>query len=865
MSASQPFSGYFGGDAKDLGNVARHQATSFKSLVQASLDLATVLNVTRQQFRDLPKKTRDQVKRSPYLTPAAFKEKRSRRHLIEAVGCNLIFLDIDDPKAARPYWANPHHLEDALDPFSFAVYTTANSTPQAPRIRIMVDADSIPLARYGDAVKTVAMMIGLPLVTPESVVSVQPMFLPVIFKDDDPEDEHPVLWSRVDGRKFGKKDIQHDVLGTLVEPREKGKERVSAGSDDLDFLRAPVEEVTLEVAEQALAKLDPDMGYMDWLAVAMAFRHQFHHLEEEEAFEIFDKWSALGEKYGGRKDTEAKWKAIRPNPAGRAPVTIRTLLHKAVDAGWDAGPLAQACFEKTERWIADPARTIKELFTKGVTMVAATPLASTSEEEVLLNKLLEAGKRLGAKTSVAVLRKELKRMKKELAAARDPDQGKRPKWTRGVVYVSGTNEFFRQVTGERLSPEAADNRWGKHLLAQSDLTEGADADTSARPQVRPRDYLLNVIQVPDVYDYLYDPRNPNDSIVTRDKVSYINTYIRNYPEPDYEEAEACGAMFETHLGKLIADPAYIETLLDFLCFLVQHPGKKIRWACLIQGAEGCGKTLISETMARVLGQGNAKAVDASVLFSTAFNDWAVGAQLVTLEEIRVVGHNRYEVMNKLKPCISNGRIGVNRKYRDTAEMENVTNYLLYSNHLDSLALSDGTRRYFVLQAAMQTVESVRALGENYFRKYFKKLDRHPGGFRAYFETRPISDNFDPDGHAPRTIFLDQLVEASASNDTALIRQAIGDSSNPLVSRDLVCSRTLIKMLEAEGHQDMKGQTLASILREDGYESVGRKIVGEEKRTLWVRHGAKIDRKNLWGNVRLFSSGNLDADELKMIL
>ncbi len=866
MSDQTTLSGYFGGDAKDLGTVRLHEARTFAKLVQASLNLATVLNVTRSEFRQMPKKLRDQAKRSPYLTPASFRSRRSKRHITEASFCNLIFLDIDDPKAARPYWANPQTLEEALSPFSFAVYTTANSTSAAPRVRIMVDADEIPLKAYPDAVKTIAMMIGLPSVTLESIVSVQPMFLPVIFKDDDPEIDHPVLWTRTDGAKFSADDIQSDVLGTLVEPRTGNKPNaaIPGNFDDLDFLRGPVEEVTLEVAESALNKLDPDMGYMDWLAVACSLRHQFFGIDEEDAYQLFDKWSAKGEKYGGPKDTAAKWKAIRPNVAGRPPVTIRTLLHKAVEAGWDAGPLAKACFEKTEQWIKDESRTVKELFTKGVALVAATPLLSTSEEEILLNKIIDRGKKLGAKTSISILRKELKKMKKDMAAKRD-DAEKTPKWTRGVVYVSGINEFFRQATGERLSPEAADNRWGKHLLSD----QAADGDQSApaegsKPVIRPRDFLLNVIQVPDVYDYLYDPRNPNDSIVTRDKISYINTYIRDHPEPDYETSEKAGNMFRNHLLNMIENPDYVEILLDYLAYMVQHPGKKIRWAVLLQGAEGCGKSLITRVMAAVLGQRNVKEVDASILFSSSFNDWAVGAQLVSLEEVRVVGHNRHEVMNKLKPCISNNVISVNKKYRDVAQMDNVTNYILYTNHHDSLAVGEGSRRYFVLQSKLQTKEQVLELGEKYFKRFFKMLDTHPAGLRAWFETRAISPDFDPNGHAPRTIFLEELVDASASNDLMNVRQMIEDSRNPLVCKELVCSKTLLQMLEVEHGSDMGGQQLAAMLREEGYKSIGRKLVEDSRRTLWIRHKSPLEKEDLWRNVRLFVSGKIDAEGFRML-
>jgi hypothetical protein len=96
----------------------------------------------------------------------------------------------------------PATLEAQLDPYNFAVYETASSTEEKPRIRIIVEADSIPVDSYRTTISMIAAQIGLPALNSESKVAVQPMYLPSIFHGDDPDFDHPLIHFRKDGRAF---------------------------------------------------------------------------------------------------------------------------------------------------------------------------------------------------------------------------------------------------------------------------------------------------------------------------------------------------------------------------------------------------------------------------------------------------------------------------------------------------------------------------------------------------------------------------------------------------------------------------------------------------------------------------------------
>ena len=301
--------------------------------------------------------------------------------------------------------------------------------------------------------------------------------------------------------------------------------------------------------------------------------------------------------------------------------------------------------------------------------------------------MLHAKSKFQLKISLTTLRKDLQRLKTDLDSKnKKKEDSTYPAWTKGICYVSRTNEFFKHSTVERYVPDSLDSVFGRRLLPD----EGEDDDH--RPTMRPRDYLLNKVQIPTVYDYVYDPRFPNDTFISLDGRPYVNLYVPNYPEPSSEGIEYVRLKIKEHMENLIGEENYRRVIMDFLAHIVQFPGQKIRWAPLLQGEEGCGKSFLSNLMGAALGTSHMKPIDLTAIKS-GYNDWAYGAQLISVEEIKVAGNNRHEIMNMMKPLITNSTININQRYRDSRPVDNTANYLLYTNHHDSLVLSKGCLLY----------------------------------------------------------------------------------------------------------------------------------------------------------------------------
>lgn len=823
-----------------LGQVSVSDASTFKELVEQYISTPVPLPLKQTSYHGMDKKAQAAAKRGlPYLVPAVFKDSPSDRTYEQALHCNLLFLDIDVTKdgtcPAAPFVRDPEILSRALGEFSFASYQTVSSTPEKPRMRVMVLADRIPVDRYPEAVLTIAQMIGLPIVTPESKTAVQPMFLPVLFSDQIPDVEHPYLVGRLEGRAFKTSDIQspHKAPedGLAFDPGYEAP----TGDDFLAYLRPPVPEITLQIVEEALKSIEPDLSYPEWVEVAAALKHQFSHDHPQEAYELFDVWSSKGAKYDGSKSTLAKWKSLKPSPNGRVPITIRSLLHKAVEHGWQPAPVKESCFRSTLEWITDKDRTSTELMGQSLTKIAATPLLSYTEEEVLLNATIKQAKKLhGLSMSASSLRRDLKKLKEKAAGKDEEEKNVMPPWLKGWCYVARHNEFFRHRTSEKLTPDGFNRTYSRKLLPEGE-DEGNDEASMAKPLMSPEDYALNVHQIQVVYDYDYRPDEPTKIFTKSEGKFFLNTYRKSYPEANKEGAKAAAEIFEEHLRNLILEPEYRRVVMDWLAYVVQYPGRKIRWAILFQGGEGCGKTFFFEAMKAVLGNDHAKLVNKSSV-SSQWNEWAVGAQVVAIEEIRVVGANRYDVMNSLKELITNDMVPINQRAKDTRTVRNVTNYILFSNHHDALALAQGDRRYCVLKSRLQLKEDIKALGTDYFQRLFDMLAENAGGLRYVLENHQISEDFNPNGPAPRTVYLEEIIDDTADEIQSIIKNVVSDDETALVCKDFISTSTLASVFTAEGHRQPSPQHLAAVLRGLGYRKVGRFRVSpddEERHSIWM--------------------------------
>lgn len=803
---------FFLGQGNQMGTVAAANVETFAALCAEVIETPICLGYASTAFFALTEDEQNVAKRVAYLCPATFAATPAHRSKADAKACNLIALDIDDAKEAKRLLKQD--WSTTLGELAFICWHTVRSTPEAPRLRLIVSAQSIPVDRYVSAARTVAEMIGMTSVTTQVVFhAVQPMFLPTVFTDTEGS---PIVASNPAGEPFRVFDII-DEEGAVDSPASAPTGDVA----DLAFLRTPLEGITLTDAATALAVLDPDMPMQPWIETGAALKHQF---DSPDAFKLWDEWSSKGKKYTGTEDTRYRWNSLRAQPTDRAPVTIRSLFKQAQARGWVNEQLTKRQNAELMGWLRSPTRSSEELLDQGVKRIAKVgPLVGQLERKVLLNTLKTTLDARGLPMTLPDLRAAVRQL--ELDAAKTA--GVVP-WAKGLCFVTAKNVFYKPATDRQFSPEVLDLMFTTPAIGEE------------KP-MRPREYAIQVACVPQVENLRYDPAQGEKRFCTLNGIPYVNTYRASYAPPEPDRADEAGEIWWAHVCHLIEEPQWRTVLMDVLAYPVQHPGKKIRWAPLIQSAEGAGKTAMADALKAVLGSRNVSKLSGADILNGSWTDWAYGKQVVVMEEVRVIGHNRHAIMDKLKPLITDDDVGLQQRFCDHRTVENITNYLMFTNYQDALAVNDDGRRYFVLRSPLQKKEDILMLGgEAYFDRLYGMIHGNPGGLRAWFQKWKLSPGFKPNGRAPITPYLRELSENAASPLTTAVREAIEDEGHPLVRKDLLSLSCLRGAIDGAHVQEFSDQALAAVLRELGWKKFDRVTVAGAKHQLWT-HSDKLPR------------------------
>ena len=829
---------YYGGPKATSKEIRVLSATDFKSLVSNYFNVPVNIPCTLAEYQAKSKAEQFELKNGPYICAARFVEGTTARSNEAAERMNLITLDLDTPEGEngdylRDILLAPETVLESLHPFNCLIHTTASSTPERPRLRIVVDADIDP-EHLRRGVRTVARMAGIPLtfkgITESSTVS-QPAFRPVMFEG---QPASPVLGSRTSGRTLTTDDLDEDT-------GEDHPQRTYAWVGDSDIASSldqlPIPDITVDDLKDVFDHLDPDMGYREWVQVAASLRHQFRTEDAaREAFAAFDDWSARGGKYKGHEETYAKWQSFKPEAMGRRSVTVRHLFHVAQQAGWKNTRVAARTQQTFDEWLAGETN-VSGLVEEACQRIAATPFRSEITEALMIEQVRKRVKELKGpaipkETFVKQIKAVIQKMKKDDENAPAPGRvDSMPAWLRPFCYCGPENRFIQIGVPDSIgsfSPDAFNMNFSREMIVDPD----APPNTA---RVRPSTFAMDVCQIQRVHGCTYDPRHGGDEPFFKDgDAMYYNLYSKaTLPIEDPKNSAKAGALFMSHLRALVLEEEYVEILRDFCAFIVQKPGIKIRWVPVIQSAQGAGKGILGSLMGAALGEANVGVVEGSTIFAGPWNDWAFGRQFIILNEIIIAGHSRLEMMNRLKSFITDSYIPKTEKYRNTMKAPNVANAIVFTNFHHALALEKTDRRHFVLKSAIQSEAQVEALVKSgHYERLVRLAEKFGGALRHWLLNVPIPENSPVYGAAPRTIYFDQMRDLGKSKAHVAVEAAVED-------RAVIALEPLEERMEPHTRNS---HPVSHHLYNLGFEpwNKGEKVdVSDAKLTLWV-HRERFD-------------------------
>lgn len=544
--------------------------------------------------------------------------------------------------------------------------------------------------------------------------------------------------------------------------------------------------------------------YDTWFQIGMALYHQFDG--DARGLEIWHEWSIQADNYE-QEALDKRWDTFKIEGKGRAPITAKIILK------W-----SQAYVEKlrTETFVETKAK-LEQVADRQAFREVCESIKHLEFDKLSRNEL------------VSVAREKWKALTKStlnLTEARDllryenPQIKETPWWSQNWVYCQQDEVFLHTVTKAALTKTAFNDTHYRHVLTKKDVLEGR-----SQPEEAPSAMALNLFQIPIVFSRMYMPGE--DVLFTLNGREYVNSYDgRNVPaelEKLNRADRAAIALVEAHFTHLFTDPDDATIFKYWLAWIVQNPGKHPHWAVLIQGTEGDGKSFFYSLLCAVLAVENVRTLVGKAL-EEKNTAWAEGKQVVFVEEVKLAGHNRHDVLNSIKPLITNPVVAIRRMNVDWYDTLNVTSYLLATNYRDAMPLTENDRRYFVLFSNFQTleaIESFRAANPTYYEDLFATVERG-AALRTWLMSIEIPPSFKPKANAPMSQAKLEMIDYNKSDERKALDQVLEESTRADICDDLLNVTDLPDMMAEAGCSDVPfGKTMQRLLLNAGFTKIGR--------------------------------------------
>jgi len=580
----------------------------------------------------------------------------------------------------------------------------------------------------------------------------------------------------------------------------------------------PIDITTDELRSRLLLVPNPD-DYETWVQVGMALFHQFDG--DESGHELWHEWSETADNYDGDA-LDRRWKDFNVQGKKRAPITARYILRLAKEAVENTTAeltikLRDAFLEAKDIQSWEKARQmVREAEIDGLSRSALAVVAKERRDSIT-----------GTKTSLVEIKKALAYAPKK--------QEKTPKWAVNWVYDTSDDRFFNTNNKIATSQQGFNAMYDRNALTKKDALEGRTTPSSNASSL-----ALNIYKIHTVGGRRYMPGR--DPIFHEPDGVFANTYaeheIPERPEKMLPRDKRAVERVKAHIAHLLERPDEQAMLLDWLSWVVQNPGKHANYAILLQGVQGDGKTFFAEMLRAVMGVSNVTMLNAQILHND-FTDWCAGQCVACVEEVRLINDkNKYEVINRIKPYITNTVIEVHPKGKAVYNCINTTNYLLFTNYKDALPLDDTDRRYLILFSRWQKRDDIKAFkaeNRDYYAKLYETISECAPALRAWLLDHEQSDAFDPMGDAPETEARRQMIARSKPEFIQVLDEIIRENDVPGVSWELIELGSLMEAVAARGAAIPPGKTLNFMLERDGYEALGRmRITGSDKARVYVR-------------------------------
>lgn len=575
-------------------------------------------------------------------------------------------------------------------------------------------------------------------------------------------------------------------------------------------------QITDEKLFDKLMKVPNAEDYDTWFHVGMALWHQYDG--EQFGLDLWHQWSATAGNYDA-KVLDSKWKTFDIQQKDRTPITARFILKQAKDVEAETNT---KLLEEVQRDLA-VAETLAAL--ESVCEVIRHTEFSVTVREMLVGNVKDQFKRITkVMPRIGIVR--------DLTRYESPTNHAMPGWLKNWVYCQFEDQFFNTLDRRMLGTSSFDRSHARLLLTPAERLEGRSV-----PETLPSAAALNLYQIPTVYLRQYWPGM--GPFYTVDGIDYVNSYsdmgIPEVPGEMTSPERQAIEIIEKHFEHLFTNARDRRIFLDWLCYIVQNPGKRVNWAIFIQGAEGDGKSFFYQLLMAVIGATNVNVIAGSAL-EEKYNPWAEGAQVCFVEDVRLHGANRFDAVNKLKPMVTNPTATIRRMNTDIYTVVNTMNYIATANLKDAIPVGDEDSRFFNLFSRFQSQAAIRAFKRahpDYYRRLHGALE-FAGALRKWMLERELSADFDPKERSPESSYKAEMVEMNRRDDERALLDSLEENPRADYSELLLDSALISDEFMGRDALAPSTQALNRLLSTQGFTFLGRYKVAGEKRRFWSK-------------------------------
>jgi hypothetical protein len=588
----------------------------------------------------------------------------------------------------------------------------------------------------------------------------------------------------------------------------------------LDYIPIEIDGICPDINASNAAKYLPPAGeqsYSEWRDIGAILHYQFGG--NDEGLEIYDTWSQSVREYKGYDDVAKQWSAFK-RTNGKV-LSFKTLIKQYHEReAKERGVVGNDSLKKAKRLVNechDHLTLVDDVAPKLWRLADRNVSLEVEFRELLMTRYYDIhGSRLDKASATRAMKMH---RKKEAVDPGILNGGGTPSWAKDWVWVGEDEKFTNISTRVSLSSFGFKSMFNDHLPQY----EGAPIDIGAMV----KDQNL----IPKVMRSMYAPGY--DRIFKNAEVAYVNTYS------EVGRAIATGTraaeveLFLGHIEKVCGGRnREFYLICNYLACCVGSPPTKVRWAPLLIGTFGDGKSLFHKFLALAIGLENTRTVSCSAIISaasTGFSGWAKGVCFILVDELKLQGHNRHDVINSLKTYQSDDMVPLMLKGKEAGQMLNSANFWFNSNFRDCVPVEEGNRRLMVLHSKL----NLKTLEEAYFHKLHQAIDNAAGDIAEALLAMPVHADFDPNGHAPMTDAKNSMIRLSKDD---LIEQIVDimNEGHPHYQGGVVVFDSLyIRM--SSGHEGLKldsAYKLTAALTSMGFSKLGRESIDNQRHCLW---------------------------------